>query len=42
MLLPKKYQLVSVKYRLKIAKVEVGVNQYLTNIADTNQYLTNI
>ena len=33
MLVSKMYQLVSVKYRL---------NQYLTDITDTNRYLTNI
>ena len=36
------YRLVSVKHRLKITKVEIWVNQYLTNITDTNRYLTNI
>ena len=36
------YQLVSVKYQLKIIKVEIWVNQHLTNITDTNQYLTDI
>ena len=30
-LLSKMYQLVSVKYQLKITKVEIWVNQYLTN-----------
>ena len=42
MLVSKMYQLVSVKYRLKIIKVEICVNQYLTDIADTNRYLTDI
>ena len=36
------YQLVSVKYQLKIIKVEIWVNRYLTDITDTNQYLTDI
>ena len=36
------FQLVSVKYRLKTTKVEILVNQYLTNITLTKQYLTNI
>ena len=36
------YRLVSVKYRLKITKVEFWVNRYLTDITDTNQYLTDI
>ena len=30
-------ELVSVKHQLKITKVEVWVNQYLTNITDTLQ-----
>ena len=42
MLVSKMYQLVSVKYRLKIIKVEIWVNQYLTDITDTNRYLTDI
>ena len=42
MLVSKMYQLVWVKYRLKIIKVEIRVNQYLTDITDTNQYLTDI
>ena len=42
MLVSKMYQLVSVKYWLKIIKVEFWVNQYLTDITDTNQYLINI
>ena len=37
MLVSKMYQLVSVKYQLKIP-----VNRYLTDITNTNQYLTNI
>ena len=31
------YQLVWVKYRLKIIKVEIWVNRYLTDITDTLQ-----
>ena len=42
MLVSKMYRLVSVKYRLKITKIEIWVNQYLTNITDTNRYLTDI
>ena len=42
MLVSKIYQLVSVKYRLKITTVEIWVNRYLTDITDTNRYLTNI
>ena len=42
MLVSKMYQLVLVKYRLKIIKVEIWVNQYLTNIIDTNWYLTDV
>ena len=42
MLVSKMYQLVSVKYWLKIAKVEIWVNRYLNNITDTNRYLTDI
>ena len=42
MLVSKMYRLVSVKYRLKIIKVEILVNRYLTDITDTNQYLTYI
>ena len=42
MLVSKMYWLVSVKYRLKIIKVEIWVNRYLTDITDTNQYLTDI
>ena len=37
------YQLVLVvKYRLNITKVEIGENQYLTDITNTNRYLTDI
>ena len=36
------YRLVSVKYWLKIIKVEISVNRYLTDITDTNRYLTDI
>ena len=42
MLVSKLYRLVSVKYRLKITKVEICVNRYLTDITDTNRYLTDI
>ena len=42
MLVSKMCRLVSVKYWLKIIKVENWVNQYLTNITNTNQYLTEI
>ena len=42
MLVSKMYQLVSFKCWLKIIKVEIWVNQYLTNITDTNQCLTDI
>ena len=42
MLVFKMYRLVLIKYWLKIIKVEMWVNQYLTNITDTNQYLTQI
>ena len=42
MLVSKMYRLVSVKYRLKITKVETWVNQYLTDVTDTNRYLTDI
>ena len=42
MLLSKMYQLVSVKHQLKIIKVEIWVNWYLTDITDTYRYLTNI
>ena len=42
MLVSKMYRLVSVKYRLKIIKVEIWVNRYLTDITDTNRYLTDI
>ena len=42
MLVSKMYWLVSVKYRLKIIKVEIWVNWYLTDITDTNWYLTDI
>ena len=42
MLVSKMYRLVSIKYRLKIIKVEIWVKQYLTIITDTNQYLTDI
>ena len=38
MLVTKMYQLVS----LKFTKVEIWVKQYLIDITDTNQYLTNI
>ena len=36
MLVSKMYRLVLVKYQLKIAKVEIWLNQYLTDIMDTN------
>ena len=42
MLVSKMYRLVSVKYRLKMTKVEIWVNRYLTDITDTNRYLTDI
>ena len=42
MLVSKLYQLVSVKYQLKITKVEIWVNRYLTDITDTNRYLTDM
>ena len=37
MLVSKTYQLVS----LKFTKVEIWVKQYLIDVTDTNQYLTN-
>ena len=42
MLVSKMYRLELVKYRLKITKVEIRVNRYLTDITDTNRYLTDI
>ena len=42
MLVSKLYRLVSVKYRLKTTKAEIWVNRYLTDITDTNRYLTDI
>ena len=42
MLVSKMYQLVSVKYRLKIIKVEICLNRYLTDTTDTNRHLTDI
>ena len=42
MLVSKVYKLVLVKYRLKMIKVEIWVNWYLTDITNTNGYLTNI
>ena len=42
MLVFKMYRLVSVKYRLKLTKVENLANRYLTDITDTNRYLTDI
>ena len=42
MLVSKMYRLVLVKYWLKIIKVEIWVNRYLTDITDTNRYLTDI
>ena len=42
MLVSKMYRLVSVKYRLKIIKVEIRVNRYLTGKTDTNRYLIDI
>ena len=36
----KMYRLGLVKYWLKFIKVEIRVNRYLTNITDTNRYLT--
>ena len=41
MLISKMYRLVLVKYQFKITKVEIWVNQYLTNVTNTNRYLTN-
>ena len=38
-LVSKMYQLVLVKYWLKITKVEIWVNRYLTDITNTNQYI---
>ena len=35
MLVSKMYRLVSVKYQLKIIKVEISVNRHLTDITDT-------
>ena len=35
MLVSKMYRLLSVKYRLKVIKVEIWINQYLTDIADS-------
>ena len=37
MLVSKVYRLVLIKYRLKITKVEIWVNQYLIDITDKNQ-----
>ena len=34
MLVSKMYQLVLIKYRLKITKVETDTNRYLTNITN--------
>ena len=42
MIVSKMYRLVSVKYRSKITKLEISVNRYLTDITDTEQYLTDI
>ena len=42
MLFSKMYRLVLVKYRLKIFKVEIWLNWYLTDLTDTNRYLTDI
>ena len=42
MLLSKMYQLVSVKHQLKIIKVEIWVNWYLTDITNPYRYLTDI
>ena len=42
MLIYKMYQLVSVKYWLKLTKVKIWVNRYSTDITDTKRYLTNI
>ena len=42
MLVSKMYQLVLVKYPLNITKVEIWVNQYLTDITDINRYITDI
>ena len=36
------YWLVSIKYRLKLTKVEILVNLYFTDITDTNQYFIHI
>ena len=36
------YHLVSVKYWLKLMKVENLANQYLSNITNIDQYLTNV
>ena len=35
-------RLVSVKYWLKIIKVQMRVNRYLTDTTDTNRYLTDV
>ena len=40
MLVSKMYWLVSFKYLLKITNVEIWVNQYLTDVTNTNWYLT--
>ena len=37
MIVSKLYRLVSAKYRLKITKVAMSLNQYLTDITDTNR-----
>ena len=42
MLVSKMYQLVLVKYPLNMTKVEIRVNQHLTDITDINLYLTDI
>ena len=42
MLVSKMYRLVSVKYRLKIIRVEIRVNRYLADKTDTNRNLIDI
>ena len=42
MLVSKMYHLVSVNNQLEITKVEIWVNQCLTDVTDTNWYLTDI
>ena len=42
MLVSKMYRLVSVKYRLKIIKVEIWESRHLIYITDANRYFADI